>query len=152
MPQSLSATQPKALHPITDSVQLANEIRTRLQGVRSTDKKVQQLRKHIQSRMNRAPETVAVLLSNDSPLNGVVFGDTISAFFRRHIPKNRKPLRALSLLETREEGDVNCVQATIDQGDTSTPNLLRFKKELVEYIVVLKEIEEVVDHELASRI
>lgn len=152
MPQSLRAVQPNIQHPISPKVQLEREIRASVLRVSSKDKKVQQLRKHVQSGINRAPETLATLLTECSPVEGIAFGDRISAIYRHHIPKNRRTFKELSLLETREEGDVNPIQEMIVGGDTSTPTLTRFKKELVEYIIVLKEIEEVVDNELAARV
>jgi hypothetical protein len=130
-----------------DSEQLAGEFRQRLLSFRSKNPRIQQLHKDLQQGRNRAPETICAILVdawNDSkPLSEVVSpAKTITDFFSSHVGRIRRKLRELSPIETREEGDVNCIQVAIDQGDHSRPTLEKFVKEVDENIAVLVEMRD----------
>ena len=132
---------------------LARELRTRLLSFRSKSPRIQQLKKDLQQGRNKAPETICAILVdafNDAkPMSDVVSpAKVITDFFAAHIMHARRKLQDLMQLETVEEGELNCAQMKIAQGDRSTPTLTEFKKEIGEYRVVLDEMEAAVDHEL----
>lgn len=122
---------------------LVSELRQCLLGVSSKDPKIQQLRKDVQRGQNKAPETIASMVTdafnsgNPAPER---LASTIRDFFSAHTHRLQRKLRELSPIETREEGELNCIQVSIDQGDTSTPTLTSFIAEIDENVAVLLEM------------
>jgi hypothetical protein len=136
-----------------DAGMLAREFRQRLLSFRSSSPRIQQLKKDLQQGRNKAPETICAILVdafNDAkPISDVVSpARVITDFFSAHVTRARRKLADLMQLETVEEGELNCAQMKIAQGDRSTPALTELKKEIGEYRQVLDEIEAAVDQEL----
>jgi hypothetical protein len=133
---------------------LSSELRTQLLSVRSKDQRVIQLRKDLQQGKNKAPETIAALLTDafnnkNSAVDG--FAATIRGFFSARMNRLQRKLRDLMQVETVEEGEFNNVQMKIAQGDLSRPTLIEMKKEIGEYRAILDEMEAAVDAELFGR-
>jgi hypothetical protein len=124
---------------------LANELRTSLLSVssRSTDPKIQELRKAIERRRNKAPDTIASLLTeahNANRADPQSFASTIRDFFSAHGKKLQRTIRQLNPIETKLDGELNCIQMAIADGDHSTPTLKKFVEELDEYIEIAGEM------------
>lgn len=133
-------------HPAVTRVEcdsLAGELRQQLLAVRSKDPKVIQLRKDLQQLKNKAPETIAALVS-DAFNNGTPvaerFASTIRDFFSARREKLQRTIRQLNPIETKLDGELDCTQMAIADGDLSTPTLRKFVEELEEYIAVAQEM------------
>lgn len=130
---------------------LAGELRQHLLSVRSKDPRVIQLRKDVQQLKNKAPETIASLLSdafNSGDDVGERLASTIRGFFSTRVAKMQRRLRDLMQVETVQEGEFNNVQMKIAQGDLSRPTLMEMKKEIGEYRAILDEMDTAIDAEL----
>jgi hypothetical protein len=146
-PQKISAV---------DQQRAADDLRHRLLALRSKDPRARQIQKDLYKGKNRAPETITTLIASafneDKPLDDVLSpSQLLTEFVMTRVRRARRKLRdwsSYSPIETREEGDVNCVQNAIDLGDRSRPTLLRYLKESGEYIDVVQEMREVVMDEV----
>lgn len=130
---------------------LAGELRQHLLSAESKDQRVIQLRKDVQQRKNKAPETIASILSdafNRGDDIGERFAATIRGFFSTRVAKLQRRLRDLMQVETVQEGEFNNVQMKIAQGDLSRPTLMDMKKEIREYRVILDEMDSAIDVEI----
>lgn len=101
-----------------------------------------QKHKDIQQGKNRAPNTLASMLTDAFKKEQSVpkvtrLAHTILAYFT---PTNCRELNQLHAVETEEQGDVDTVQMRVAQGDTSTPTLRKLVEELDEYILVAQEM------------
>ena len=101
-----------------------------------------QKHKDIQAGKNRAPNTIAQMLTDAFKKQPSVpkvtrLANTIIAFFT---PNNCRELKALHSEETREQGDVDRIQMLVAQGDCSTPTLRKLVEELDDYIIVAQEM------------
>lgn len=101
-----------------------------------------QKHKDIQQGKNRAPNTIAQMLTDAFKKEPSVpkvtrLAHTILAFFT---PQSCRPLKELHSVETREQGDVDVIQMRLAQGDLSTPTLRNFVEEVDELIAVLTEM------------
>ena len=124
---------------------LANELRTSLLSVssRSTDPKVQELRKAIERRRNKAPDTIAAMLTeahNSRRADPQSFASTIRDFFSARKERLQRTMRQLNPIETKLDGELDCIQMAIADGDHSTPTLKKFVEEIDEYIAVAQEM------------
>jgi hypothetical protein len=122
---------------------LADEIRSCLLSVSSSDPKIRERKKDLRKRFNKAPDTLAGFLVqafNERRPISARLTTAIGDFFSARTQTIQRKLRELSPIETREEGDINCLQVAIDQGDLSTPTLKKFVEEVDEYIAVLAEM------------
>jgi hypothetical protein len=155
IPPTLPRDRRSAHHPAIDQVEqdrLIAELRDALLALRAhvngrRDVRAKQLHKDVQSGKNRAPETMGILLTeayNDrAPLSDVErISHIITSFFRSKRQGGVRKLRDLSPVETREEGELNCIQVAIDQGDHSAPMLNRLIEELERNIAILTEMRE----------
>jgi predicted nucleotidyltransferase len=130
---------------------LASELRQHLLSARSKDQRVIQLRKDVQQLKNKAPETIASILSdafNRGDDIGERFAATIRGFFSTRVAKMQRRLRDLMQVETVQEGEFNNVQMKIAQGDLSRPTLMEMKKEIGEYRAILDEMDVAIDAEM----
>jgi serine kinase of HPr protein (carbohydrate metabolism regulator) len=130
---------------------LTSELRTHLLSVRSKDQRTIQLRKDVQQGKNKAPETIAALISDAFNSGDDVAGrmaSTIRSFFSARTAQLQRRVRDLMQVETVEEGEFNNVQMKIAQGDLSRPTLIEMKKEIGEYRAILDELDAAVDAEL----
>lgn len=130
---------------------LAGELRQHLLSAESNDQRVIQLRKDVQQRKNKAPETIASILSdafNRGDDIGERFASTILGFFSTRVAKMQRRLRDLMQVETVQEGEFNNVQMKIAQGDLSRPTLTDMKKEIREYRLILDEMDTAIDVEI----
>lgn len=101
-----------------------------------------QKHKDIQRGLNKAPRTLATMLTDAFKKEQSVpkvtrLARTILQFFA---PQTCRALTELNTVETREEGEVNEIQMRVAQGDTSTPTLRKLVEELDEYILVATEL------------
>lgn len=101
-----------------------------------------QKHKDIQQGKNKAPNTIACMLTDafrkeQSVPKVTRLAHTILAYFA---PQSCRELKDLHSVETQEEGDVNDIQMAVAQGDTSTPTLRKLVEELDEYILVAQEM------------
>lgn len=148
-------------HPVVGQVEqdrLVGELRDALLALRAhvngrRDQRAKQLHKDIQSRKNRAPETIGTLLTaafNDrAPMGDVTrICRIIAGFFTAKRRGHVRTLRDLSPIETRREGDLNVIQVAIDQGDHSAPMLARLIESCQENIALLQEMEQSATEEL----
>jgi hypothetical protein len=155
IPPSLTRERRAAYHPVIGQVEqdrLIAELRGALLALRAhvngrRSRRAKQLHKDVQQGKNRAPETIGILLTeafNDrAPLTDVErVSHIISSFFRSTRRGAVRNLKKLSPLETRVEGDMNCDQVAIDQGDHSVPRLSHFVEELDAYISILLEMKQ----------
>jgi hypothetical protein len=151
---ALMSTSAASHHSMVSRVEcdtLTSELRTQLLGVRSRDQRTIQLRKDVQAGKNKAPETIATLLTDAFNSNDPIadrFASTIRSFFSARTQQLQRKLRDLMQVETKEEGEFNNVQMKIAQGDLSRPTLIEMKKEIGEYRAILDELEAAVDAEL----
>lgn len=122
---------------------LADEIRGCLLSVSSKDPKIRERKKDLRKRFNKAPDTLAGFLvqafNEQRPISKRLT-TAIGDFFSARTQQIQRRLRELSPLETRAEGEFECVQNAIDLGDTSTPTLKKFISEIDEYVAVLQEM------------
>lgn len=148
-------------HPVVGQVEqdrLVGELRDALLALRAhvngrRDARAKQLHKDVQSRKNRAPETIAALLASAfnerAPMSDVtricqIIGGFFIAKRRGHVRK----LRDLSPIETRSEGELNLVQVLVDQGDHSAPMLAHLIEACDENIALLTEMKQAATEEL----
>lgn len=101
-----------------------------------------QRHKDIQAGKNKAPNTIAAMLTDafrkERDVSKVTqLAHTILAFFT---PQNCRDLSALHPIETREQGELENAQMVVAQGDLSTPSLRKLHKELGDYILVAEEM------------
>jgi hypothetical protein len=122
---------------------LADEIRSCLLSVSSSDPKIRERKKDLRKRFNKAPDTLAGFLvqafNERRPISKRLTA-AIGDFFSARTQTIQRRLRELSPIETRAEGEFECVQNAIDLGDTSTPTLKKFVEEIDEYVEVLQEM------------
>jgi len=131
--------------------QLASELRTDLMSVSSHDPKVIQLRKDLSQLKNKAPNTLAAILCDAHNRNQPIaerVASTIRDFFSSRSKRIQRKLRELSPIETKAEGEFEQLQNAIDLGDTSTPTLKNFVREIDEYVAVLLEMRDAAVAEL----
>lgn len=130
---------------------LARELRTDLLSVSSKDERVIQLRKDLQQFKNKAPDTLAAILTDafnrDQPVARRL-ASTISGFFSARTRIVRRKWRELRAAETRIEGQMNCTELELDQGDRSRVRILEMKSRIHEYRGILDEEEAALDEEL----
>jgi hypothetical protein len=124
---------------------LAGELRQCLLSLssRSKDRRIQNLRKGLYRQHNKAPDTIASLLTeafNSQRDNPDKLASTIRDFFSARVKTLRRTLRQLSPVFTRDEGELNCTKVAIDQGDQSTPTLKRFIEEIDETMDLLMQM------------
>lgn len=132
---------------------LAGEIRQCLLSLssRSKDRRIQNLRKDLYREHNKAPETIASLLTeafNSKREDPETFTATIRGFFSARLKRLRRKLSDLIPLETREEGTMNNTEMRVAQGDLSRPTLVELKREIAAYRVILDEMDDAIDAEL----
>lgn len=132
---------------------LAEELRTCLlnSGGGSKSTRIQELRKAVERRRNKAADTVAALLThafNSGRADPQAFAATITGFFSPRLKRLQRRLCDLMQVESIAEGEFEPLQMRIAQGDLSRPTLVAFKKELCEYRAILDEMELAVDAEL----
>ena len=101
-----------------------------------------QRHKDIQAGKNRAPNTIAAMLTDafrkERNVHTVTrLAHTILQFFA---PQTCRELQELHPIETREQGELEEVQMAVAQGDLSTPTLRKLVEELDEYILVAQEM------------
>lgn len=150
--RTTSAQYPTVVSEV-DRRSLADELRTSLLTVAggSKDSKIQELRKSVERHRNKAADTVASILTdafNSGRADPQSFAATITGFFSPRLKQLQRELCDLMQVETVEEGEFECVQMQIAQGDLSRPTLVAFKKELRELRAILDEMELAVDTEL----
>lgn len=131
----------------------ADEFRQRLLALRSHCPRVQQVQKDLQQGKNKAPETITLLIADafntEKPIDDIVSpAQMLVDYCKARVRRLRRNWHHVSPLETKEEGDLNCVQNAIDLGDHSTPTLARFVKEANEYIAVVEEMRDAALNEL----
>lgn len=128
---------PISQHPFDESV-LSTELRSDLLSLSCSGKKAQQLRKAIQQGMNKAPDTLATLLVS-AKANPTRLAVTILSFFRAQ--GTARSLRELMPEETKLEGELNCVEMRVAQGDLSVPTLKTLETDLFVYSNVIEEMK-----------
>ena len=131
---------------------MASELRRLLLGIAPPDKQSRQLHKDLQQQKNRAPDTIATIvvagLKNDQESKVRAIAHAISGFCSAGKAKLCRRFPQLYPIETREQGELDCLEVAIAQGDHSTPTLERFVKEVDENIAVLTEMREAAITEL----
>src|SRR4051812_11871995 len=142
----LPSTSPAHPQPITagERDRLQEDIqRVLLQVPSAGDQKVIDRKKDIRKGFNRVAETLSQFLvhsyNNGHPIAKPLVA-AIGDFFSARTQRGVRRLKDLFQIETREEGDVNCVQMEIAQGDRSTPTLIRLITQIDELVPVLLEI------------
>lgn len=105
-----------------------------------------QRHKDIQQGKNKAPNTIAAMLTDafrkERNVSKVTrLAHTILAFFT---PTTCRELQELHSVETREQWELEQVQMAVAQGDLSTPTLRKLHKELGDYILVAEEMRSAV--------
>lgn len=154
MHPALMASAGTAHHSMVSRVEceeLAKEFRTDLMSVSSKDPRVIQLRKDLSQFKNKAPQTLAAILTdahNRGQPVALRLASTISGFFSARTKLLRRKLCDLMQIETIEEGAFNNVQMKIAQGDLSRPTLVELKREIAAYRVILDEMDDAIDAEL----
>jgi hypothetical protein len=117
--------------------------RVLLQVPGAGDQKVVDRKKDIRKGFNRVAETLSQFLvhsyNNGRPIAPQLV-NAIGDFFSARTQRGVRRLKDLFQIETKEEGDVNCVQMEIAQGDRSTPTIIRLITEIDELVPVLLEI------------
>jgi hypothetical protein len=147
---TVPAAFPQQHHPKISPVEratFADDFRQRLLALRSQCPRVQQVQKDLQQGKNKAPETITLLIADafnsEKQIDDVVSpAQMLVDYCKARVRRVRRAWHSVSPLETKEEGDLNCVQNAIDLGDHSTPTLTRFVKEAGEYIAVIEEMRE----------
>lgn len=105
-----------------------------------------QRHKDMQQGKNRAPNTIAAMLTDtfrkERDVSKVTrLAHTILHFFT---PKTCRELHDLHPVETREQGELEAAQMSVAQGDLSTPALRTLDKELGDYILIAEEMRSAV--------
>lgn len=101
-----------------------------------------QRHKDLQAGKNRAPNTIAAMLTDafrkERNISKVTrMAHTILHFFT---PTTCRDLDELHPVETREQWELEQVQMAVAQGDLSTPTLRKLVEELDQYILVAQEM------------
>lgn len=101
-----------------------------------------QRHKDVQRGLNKAPRTIASMLTDAFKKEPSVprvtrIARTILTFFER---TDCRELKELHSVETKEQGEVDLIQMRLAQGDMSTPTLRCFVEEVDELIAVLTEM------------
>lgn len=139
----LHANSRVAYHQVgatVDRARLISELRQLILSISSPDRRLQQLRKDVQQGKNKVADTLAAFLAAGPSSKAIAFGQRIIDVVSAGTRQVRRKLRDLSPIETKEEGEFNCLQNKIDLGDYSTQTLTEFVKELDEYIPVVQEM------------
>ncbi len=134
-----------ALVTEVERLSLAEQLRDSLLHLSfgSSDRRTQDLRKDVYRGQNKAAETIASMLTeafNSHRANPSRFANVVWDFFSARVKRLRRTLRQLSPIETRVEGELNCLQVAIDQGDMSNPALTKFIDEIDENVALLMEM------------
>lgn len=133
-------------HSIVSRVEcdtLATELKQQLLAISSKDPRIIQLRKDVQQGKNKAPDTIAAMVTDGFNSGSPVaerFASLIRDFFSARKPRLQRTMQQLNTVETKLDGNIDCTQMAIAQGDTSTPTLRKFVEELDEYIAVAQEM------------
>lgn len=160
MGQSLSTSTPSSHHRTISRVEVDHfieEIKTSLLGVRAgvagkRDARAKNYHKDIQQERKKVAEVVGILLTSAfnerSPVSRVTrLAQVINSFFGAR-SRQARPYSQVSVLETKNEGEMNCAQNRVDLGDHSRPALLGLKQEIADAKSLLEEMDASIDAEL----
>jgi hypothetical protein len=147
MHPALDSTAGARYHSMESRVEsrvLENEIRTELLSFRSRDRRIQQLHKDIQQRRNKCAETLAAILSDPTADRPTVhrgrIGTMIRDFFSAGVHAVRRTVRQINPIETKVDGELDCLQMQIAGGDLSTPTMKLATEKIDEEIALLMEL------------
>lgn len=108
-----------------------------------------QMHKDIQQGRNKAPNTLARMIAGAVHTKQVsrIVG-TISGFIAARNPRSRRKLPELIPLETKLDGEMDCTEMAIAQGDMSTPTLMKLKEQIASYRELLDDMGQALDSNL----
>jgi hypothetical protein len=147
MHPALDSTAGARYHSMESRVEshaLENEIRTELLSFSSRSRRIQQLHKDIQQRRNKCAETLAAILTDPTadrpPAHRGRIGTMIRDFFSARTNGVRRTVRQINPIETKVDGEVDCLQMQIAGGDLSTPTMKMAVEKIDEEMSLLVEL------------
>jgi hypothetical protein len=150
MPQSVLAPRAQSYHQHPSPVERRNTIERELErlllALSWSDQRTRQLRKDVQQRKNKAVPTVASMIDSaltkkeESKVRAIA--NMLSAFCAASAGRVCRCFQLLFPAETREDGELNNVQALVATGDRSPQTLQRLIEELDDSIAIHTEMKE----------